>query len=114
MTVLLKTLAKMSPMIICATSSGAQSSNPPDPTNQAVQKFDHQDLAPTKIHTQDTENLIAMASRVSLLPRASEHRLLSGRYGESPIEFGWYHLLRLFLGPSQDLLKFWTQLRIFP
>lgn len=75
-----KNLAKMSPIIICATSSDARSSNPPDRPNQPVQKFDHKDLAPAKINTQDTENLIAMASRVSLLPRASEHRLLPGRY----------------------------------
>lgn len=80
MTALVNNLVKMSPIIIRATSSDARSSNPPDPPNQPVQNFDHQDLAQTKIDTQDTENLIAMASRVSLLPRASEHRLLPGRY----------------------------------
>lgn len=70
----------MSPTNICPTSSIASSSNPPDPPNQPAQNPDHQHLAPPGTDTQDTENLIAVASRVSLLPRASEHRLLPGGY----------------------------------
>ncbi|MCJ1348405.1 hypothetical protein MMC31_006637 [Peltigera leucophlebia] len=67
----------MSPTNICPTSSNASSSNPPDPPNQPAQNPDYQNLAPPGIDTQDTENLIAMASRVSLLSRASEHPFLA-------------------------------------
>lgn len=84
----------MSPIILRATSSDARSSNPQDRPNQPIQRFDHQDLAPAKIDPQDTENLIAMASMVSLLPRESEPRFLAGRYWESSID-SWFFLLML-------------------
>ena len=70
----------MSPEIVPPIYPTATSSSAPGSSNKPAENPDGQHLISSEIDTQDIENLIALASRVSLLPRASENRLSPQEY----------------------------------
>lgn len=57
------------------SSKTSSSSNAPNRSNTPAQNLEQQDIISSRTDVQDVQNLIALASRVTLPPGASEVRI---------------------------------------